>query len=62
MAKAHEMAERKIDFIGRAIKSIKDETLLKQVLEQFEQIHVGFMNTIDQLIAKSNSNFSTNRG
>lgn len=62
MVKAHEMAEKKIDFVGRAIKSIKDEALLKQVLEQFEQIHAGFMNTIDQLIARSNSNFSPNRG
>ena len=62
MTKAHEMAEKKIDFVGRAIKRIKDESLLKQVLEQFEQIHAGFMSTIDQLIAKSNSNFSTNRG
>jgi len=62
MAKAHEMAEKKIEFEAKAIKSIKDETLLTQVLEQFEKIHAGLMNTIDQLIAKSNSNFSPNEG
>lgn len=60
MAKAQEMTERKIDFVARALKNIKDETLLSEVLASFEAVHTGFMNVISQLISKSNSNFSTN--
>lgn len=62
MAKAQELTEKKIDFVGRAIKHIKDEGLLKEVLARFDQIHAGFMFTINQLITKSNSNFSPDKG
>jgi hypothetical protein len=62
MAKAQELTEKKIDFVGRAIKHIKEEGLLKEVLARFDQIHAGFMNTINQLITKSNSNFSPDKG
>lgn len=62
MAKAQELTEKKIDFVGRAIKHIKDEALLKDVLARFDQIHAGFMTTINQLITKSNSNFSPDKG
>ena len=62
MAKAQELTEKKIDFVGRAIKHIKDEGLLKEVLARFDQIHAGFMSTINQLITKSNSNFSPDKG
>lgn len=59
MIKALEMSERKIDLVGKAVKSIKDETLLNETLVTFENIHAGFMQTVNQLLAKSNSNFST---
>ena len=62
MAKAQELTEKKIDFVGRAVKNIKDEGLLKEVLARFDQIHAGFMATINQLISNSNSNFSPNKG
>jgi hypothetical protein len=62
MAKAQELTEKKIDFVGRAIKHIKDEGLLKEVLARFDQIHAGFMSTINQLITMSNSNFSPDKG
>lgn len=62
MAKAQELTEKKIDFVGRAIKHIKEEGLLKEVLARFDQIHAGFMSTINQLITKSNSNFSPDKG
>lgn len=62
MAKAQELTEKKIDFVGRAIKHIKDEGLLKEVLTRFDMIHAGFMTTINQLINKSNDNFSSDNG
>lgn len=61
MAKAQEITEKKIDFVGRAMKHIKDEGQLKVVLTRFDQIHEGFMQAIDQLIAKSNASFSPDK-
>lgn len=61
MMKALEMSERKIDIAGKAIKSIKDETLLNETLTVLENIHAGFMQTVEQLLSKSNTNFSTSK-
>jgi len=62
MLKAQEMTEHKLEFVARAIKNIKDESVLKEVLGYFDSVHSGFMETINQLIIKSNSNFSTFKG
>lgn len=58
MIKAQEMTDKKIDFVARAVGNIKDEELLREVLGRFDQIHSGFMATLNQLIIKSNANFS----
>jgi hypothetical protein len=62
MAKLQELTEKKIDFDERAMSTIMDEDLLNEILAKFNQIHNGFMDTINQLIIKSNSNFSTDKG
>lgn len=62
MAKAQEITDKKIDFVARAMKRIKDESVLKEVLARFDEAHAGIMTIIQQLINKSNSNFSTNNG
>jgi hypothetical protein len=61
MTKAQEMSDKKIDFIGRAIKTIKDPSMLNEVLAQIERVYSGYMDIINQLTTKSNNNFSTDK-
>lgn len=60
MDRATALTEKKMDFITRATKNIKDPTMLQTVINHLNQIHVGFMSTIETLLSKSNRNFGTN--
>ena len=60
MDRATALTEKKLDFITRATKSIKDPAMLQTVINHLNQIHDGFMATIEHLLSKSNRNFGTN--
>jgi hypothetical protein len=53
------MAEKRIEFKSRAVKKIADEESLQQVLIQLDSIFEGFVNAVDNLTGRSNSNFSS---
>jgi hypothetical protein len=53
------MAEKRIEFKTRAVKRIADEEALQRVLSQLDSIFEGFVNTVDNLNGRSNSNFSS---
>lgn len=61
MAKVQELTDKKIDFVAKALKRIKDEKILAQVLSKLDEIHNGFLKTIEDVTAKSNANFSVNK-
>jgi hypothetical protein len=61
MDRATSIAEKKLDFIAKAIKNIKDPVLLEAIINNLNQIHNGFMVTIDNLLSKSNKNFGSDK-
>jgi hypothetical protein len=60
MDRATALTEKKLDIITRATKSIKDPVLLQTVINHLNDIHNGFMSTIEHLLSKSNKNFGAN--
>lgn len=60
MDRATALTEKKLDFITRATKTIKDPAMLQTVINHLNEIHDGFMMTIEHLLSKSNRNFGTN--
>lgn len=61
MTKVQELTDKKLDFVAKALNMVQDKTILAQVLSKFDEIHNGFLNTIQELIAKSNANYSVNK-
>lgn len=55
------MAEKRIELKARAVKRITDEETLQRVLSQLDSIFEGFVNTVDSLTGRSNSNFSPDK-
>lgn len=60
MDSATALTEKKLDFITKATKNIKDPVMLQSVINHLNRMHEGFMATIEMLLSKSNKNFGAN--
>ena len=60
MDRATALTEKNLTLLRGQPKSIKDPTILQSVINHLNQIHDGFIGTIEHLLSKSNKNFGTN--